>query len=363
MGYDGVAQGDDGPLPLDEPGYGIGAVAKRIGVPVPTLRTWNMRYGIGPSRRSPGGHRRYDDADLRRLEEMNRLIHAGVAPADAARQALRPRPPAGPEAPLAPVVRPAAAADGTSSGEPGSRAGVEADGRPGTGPEGREDADGGGPPGDGPTGPAVLKGSARNGLPSAAMLARAALSLDGPTVGGGLEAALRRQGVVWTWERLVRPAFAIIVRKQTETGEGVEIEHLFSHRLLDALAVHARRAPAPARPRPVLLACAADEQHGLPVYALAAALSERAVETRVLGPRTPYAALAAAMRRLGPSVVFLWSQRRETGDTVPLGALPRLRPASRLVVGGPGWAEEVPPGTARVSTFSEAVTTVMGFLR
>src|SRR3954467_11332538 len=73
----------------EEPGYGIGAVARRLGVPPPTLRTWNLRYGIGPSRRSPGGHRRYDDADLRRLEEMNRLIHAGMPPADAARQALR----------------------------------------------------------------------------------------------------------------------------------------------------------------------------------------------------------------------------------------------------------------------------------
>ncbi|MEV4460806.1 MerR family transcriptional regulator, partial [Microbispora sp. NPDC049633] len=75
----------------EEPGYGIGAVSRRLGVPASTLRTWNLRYGIGPSRRSPGGHRRYDDADLRRLEEMNRLIRAGMPPADAARQALRPR--------------------------------------------------------------------------------------------------------------------------------------------------------------------------------------------------------------------------------------------------------------------------------
>ncbi|MFC7644672.1 MerR family transcriptional regulator [Streptosporangium lutulentum] len=38
----------------EETGYGIGAVARRLGVPAPTLRTWNLRYGIGPSRRSPG---------------------------------------------------------------------------------------------------------------------------------------------------------------------------------------------------------------------------------------------------------------------------------------------------------------------
>ncbi|GAA3414757.1 hypothetical protein GCM10018952_36550 [Streptosporangium vulgare] len=39
----------------EEPAYGIGAVARRLGVPAPTLRTWNLRYGVGPSRRSPGG--------------------------------------------------------------------------------------------------------------------------------------------------------------------------------------------------------------------------------------------------------------------------------------------------------------------
>src|SRR3954447_13935490 len=81
----------------EEPGYGIGAVARRLGVPAPTLRTWNLRYGIGPSRRSPGGHRRYDVGDLRRLEEMNRLIRTGVPAADAAREVLRGgAPPAAP---------------------------------------------------------------------------------------------------------------------------------------------------------------------------------------------------------------------------------------------------------------------------
>lgn len=98
----------------DEPGYGIGAVARRLGVPAPTLRTWNLRYGIGPSRRTSGGHRRYDTDDLRRLEEMNRLIRSGVPAADAAREVLSgravPRSPspvsAGPASRRAPVPGP-----------------------------------------------------------------------------------------------------------------------------------------------------------------------------------------------------------------------------------------------------------------
>jgi DNA-binding transcriptional MerR regulator len=318
-------QGGGAPISSEEPGYGIGAVSRRLGVPAPTLRTWNLRYGIGPSRRSPGGHRRYDDADLRRLEEMNRLIHAGVPPADAARTALRLRPRTSPEEPEA--GPPAAYA-------PEPEGGLEA----------------------------TIPGQ---GLPSAAMLARAALALDSPTVGGGIEAALRARGVVWTWERLVLPVFATISRRQRDTGLGVEIEHLFSDRLLVALVAFAGRTDGPARSRrrPVLLACAEDEQHSLPAYALSAALSALGAETRVLGARTPYSALADAMRRLGPAVVFVWSQQQETGDPAPLAALPRIRPAGRVVVGGPGWWDDLPPDATRVTTFRDAITAVMTYLR
>ena len=36
-----------------------GAVARRLGVAVTTLRTWHQRYGLGPSEHVPGHHRRY----------------------------------------------------------------------------------------------------------------------------------------------------------------------------------------------------------------------------------------------------------------------------------------------------------------
>ncbi|WP_370028579.1 MerR family transcriptional regulator [Planotetraspora sp. GP83] len=314
------------PVSDDEPGYGIGAVARRLGVPAPTLRTWNLRYGIGPSRRSPGGHRRYDASDLRALEEMNRLIHAGLPPADAARLALR-------------IRSPAARAD----------AGAVA-------PAGPLDTEAGA---DVPR-PAAAAG---DGLPSPAMVARAAMALDSRTVGDAVRGTLDKRGVVWTWEQLVIPVFATIVRKQEETGFGVEIEHLFSDRLLAGLNQITRRLTEPLHPRPVLLACAENEQHSLPVHALAAALAERRVETRVLGARTPYAALADAMRRLGPAVVFVWSQQTEMGDPDPLGGLPKLRPASRVVVGGPGWWDALPPGVTRVSSLPDAISEVMSSLR
>ncbi|MDR8411667.1 MerR family transcriptional regulator [Nonomuraea sp. 3-1Str] len=302
----------------EEPGYGIGAVSRRLGVPAPTLRTWNLRYGIGPSRRSPGGHRRYGAAALARLEEMTRLVHAGGPPADAARRALRlPAPPA-----TSRVERP--------DSSPASQA--EEPARP--------------PSDEAP-------------VPSAAMLARAALALDGRTVTAGLAASLARLGVVATWERLVVPTFGTICRRQAETGGGIDVEHLFSERLLAALHPLAARPARPANDRPVLLACAEEEQHSLPVHALAAALAtDRLLDTRVLGARTPYPALADAMRRLGPAVVFVWSQLAATGDPAPLAALPALRPPAAVVVGGPGWGPELPPRVPRAASLQEAVTLV-----
>ncbi|SED64202.1 MerR family transcriptional regulator [Ruania alba] len=65
----------------------VAAVAKRLGVAASTLRTWDRRYGLGPSSRTAGQHRRYNAEDVTRLETMRRLTREGVAPADAARLA------------------------------------------------------------------------------------------------------------------------------------------------------------------------------------------------------------------------------------------------------------------------------------
>ena len=53
------------------------------------------------------------------------------------------------------------------------------------------------------------------------------------------------------------------------------------------------RAAAAAQRRPaILLACADEEQHSLPLEALAAALAETGVPSRLLGARVPPDALA-----------------------------------------------------------------------
>ncbi|EGZ4395801.1 MerR family transcriptional regulator [Salmonella enterica subsp. enterica serovar Javiana] len=69
-------------------GWPIGTVAKMLGIPTGTLRTWERRYGLGPSERTQGGHRRYTDLDVARVQVMQGLVAEGASVSSAARIAL-----------------------------------------------------------------------------------------------------------------------------------------------------------------------------------------------------------------------------------------------------------------------------------
>ena len=56
--------------------FTVAAVARRLGVAAATLRTWDRRYGLGPSAHEAGAHRRYTADDLARLETMRRMVNA-----------------------------------------------------------------------------------------------------------------------------------------------------------------------------------------------------------------------------------------------------------------------------------------------
>jgi MerR family transcriptional regulator, light-induced transcriptional regulator len=74
-------------------GLSAGEVARRLGIAATTVRSWDRRYGLGPSVRAPGRHRRYSQSDVARLELMRRLTIDGVTAAEAARVARDLRPP------------------------------------------------------------------------------------------------------------------------------------------------------------------------------------------------------------------------------------------------------------------------------
>ncbi|HVL85200.1 MAG TPA: MerR family transcriptional regulator, partial [Pseudonocardia sp.] len=69
--------------PPDPPRLSVASVARRLGVAPATLRTWDRRYGIGPSGHVPGRHRRYSADDVARLELMQHALVRGASPAEA----------------------------------------------------------------------------------------------------------------------------------------------------------------------------------------------------------------------------------------------------------------------------------------
>ncbi|WP_433212070.1 MerR family transcriptional regulator [Dactylosporangium sp. CS-047395] len=297
--------------------YSAGAVARRLGVAVTTLRTWHQRYGMGPSLHEPGHHRRYTEQDIQRLELMQRLIVEGVAPAEAARWARRP-------------------ASASALGAPPSAFGAPP-GAPGPPP--------------GPNFAVAVRG-----------LHRAALRLDAPAVRQRIAEAVREHGVVTAWDGVLRPVLAGIGERYAATGELIEVEHMVSGCISAVLGAVPR--PPAGVPVQILLSCADDEQHSLPLEAVAAALATDGVPSRSLGARVPPAALLAAVRRTGPDAVLVWSHSPRTGAPEQLEAIlaERTRPLV-VAAGGPGWPRPfVPSGVVCPDSLGEALVTLTSVL-
>lgn len=289
-------------------GLSAGEAARRIGVAVTTIRTWDRRYGLGPTYREPGRHRRYSDHDLARLELMRRLTVDGVDAAEAARIAK-------------------AAGDSASQASPQSE---QASPDSGTAPPART--------------PGTVKG-----------LRRAALALDPADVDRLLGQTLA-DGVVRGWITIIAPALRGLGSQYAAAGRYIAAEHLLSGRVSAALA----RVPRPrTRPR-VLLACAPAEEHSLPMEALAAALAERGVASRILGARVPTNALRDALARTGPAAVLIWAHSPATADGGQVAAAAGARPRPAIVaVCGPGWDPAALPDSVLLLTdFRQAIAVV-----
>jgi MerR family transcriptional regulator, light-induced transcriptional regulator len=257
--------------------WSAGAVARMLGISPTTLRTWDRRYGLGPSTRHEGKHRRYNEEDLARLTRMVELTASGVAPASAAASLM--------------------------------------------------------PPGD-------LDFEAAANRLDAALMRRVVVGLTA------------RHGVRHTWDAVLMPFLVELGERISSTACGVEVEHVASGSISDAMRVSGVAVGVPA----VVLACAPDEQHSLPLDVLAAALAEKACVSRNLGARVPAAALVSAVTRLEPRVVFVWAHGRVYAEQVPLAGLAGVP----VLVGGPGWDGVPLPGhVQRADTLSTAVETIL----
>ena len=292
---------------VPDAGLSAGEAARRIGVAGTTIRTWDRRYGLGPSHREPGRHRRYSEHDLARLELMRRLTVDGVAPAEAARIAKETRDPTG-QVPSDAMPRP-----------PGSS------------------------PPQAPT-PGTAKG-----------LRRAALALDPADVGRLLDLALAA-GVVRAWTAVIAPALRDLGSRYSAAGRYIAAEHLLSGAVSTALA----SVPRPRTQPRALLGCAPAEQHSLPLEALAAAAAERGLASRMLGARVPANALRDAIARTGPAAVLIWAHAPATADYDQIAEATGISPRPAIVAAcGPGWdARSLPGGVVLLTSFRRALAVI-----
>lgn len=278
-------------------GVTVAEVAHRLGVAPATLRTWDRRYGLGPSSHEAGEHRRYTEEDLARLAAMRRLVVSGVPAQQAAQLAKSASVSLDDPLPLPKF-------------------------------QDREDV--------------------------VAAIVRALDGIDSAFV----EALIRREilscGIIQTWNEILVPALVLIGKRWEETGSGIEVEHLFSEIVKRIMRDCSNEIESPRNPKPVLLASIGDEHHCLAIHALAAALAEENIATHFLGARTPVEALADMVRKTHPPVVFLWAQLRKNADYSAMSALPALRPAPRLILGGPGWQPDKVVGATVVENLHEA---------
>ena len=293
--------GDDWPVATKEELLTVAAVARRIGVAPATLRTWDRRYGLGPSAHESGEHRRYCPADLARLTLMRRLITSGVSPCDAAAQAKSHK--------------------GTINLET-----------------------------------IVTDYVVREELVAA--LHKAAKGLDKKFIEAALRKDLAQYGVEQSWSEVIVPLLLIVGNEWEASGDGIEVEHLLTEVLKGILREHVEDIRKPVNAHPVLLASVGEEVHSLALHALAAALAERKIETYFLGARTPLEALSAMITRSAPPAVFLWAQLSKNADPKFFNDIPAIRPMPRMVLGGPGWSHVDCKDVSVVHDISDAVAEI-----
>lgn len=275
-----------------EIGWGVGSVAARLGIAASTLRTWERRYDVGPSRRTAGGHRRYTEIDIDRVILTQLLIARGAPARDAAH------------------VAHALDAAGLAHALGSEHDRVE-----------REEI------------------SVEEVAPT---VLRAAKAGDSRRISRLIADALDDQGAAAAWTSIIAPALIEIGHEWSLGHLEIEAEHLASEVIVGELRAYTRRVGHLGDGEPcIVLASAEYDQHSLPVFAMEAALADEGLGSLVLGAQLPAHSLASVTQRLRPVVVFLWASLARP-DREPLESfLAATAEETTLILAGPGWPDEI----------------------
>ena len=301
----------------------VSVVARRLGVAPATLRTWDRRYGLGPSAHREGSHRRYLATDLAKLEYMRSLVIAGVPAAEAANKALSLEITEEYSVAVARSIAPIYTSETATEVSAKTQIGG---------------------------GNVVATPGAEQG---ARGLARAATALDSQACREIICQGIATHGVIPTWNQLIVPVLRGVGERWQSSGKGIDIEHVLSSTVESALGSIVNGTNTFTNPRPVMLAGANNERHQLPLWALAATLAEANIRTLMMGSGMPTDALGEALIKTGPAAVFIWSQIGPS-DLAELDRLPVTRQAARIVVGGPGWVGSAPSRVERIMDLESA---------
>ncbi|GAB4084313.1 hypothetical protein GCM10028784_09430 [Myceligenerans cantabricum] len=405
------AQSQGGSRP-SSPGLAVAAVAKRLGVAPATLRTWDRRYGLGPSGRTAGSHRRYTPDDVARLLVMRRLTLEGHAPGDAARAAIEASAeelatvqsdepeefsPRDRDSSSSPAGRAAAGERDDADPQAGSelRSGVaaaESSNRPASSASG---AVGGAPsepegsrrghlralPGGGgaqqePGRPRQVNSAAWSGRVSA--LVDAAIKYSRTACDALLRMSPEDDPSAW-WTELVEPAFDQVAVRTVLAGPGEVPEMVLAAAALSSLrgyteefereVVEAGGPPAnhPSRMRKIVLVFAApDELVPLSAHALAASLAAKGTMARIVtGPASMHRSVELVTMVRPAAVVLATTQTRPALDVVH--AVHEAYPDLPLFVGmrADAAAGDVPlgPTVQRVRSFNGLLHEVLAVLK
>jgi methanogenic corrinoid protein MtbC1 len=282
-------------LPVPETALvSIGGLSRATGVPIETLRTWELRYGFPKSVRKPSGHRQFEIAHVERIRRMAQAIERGlrageVVPAtDAVLESLLAT------VPVKPLTR-------------------------------------------------------NQALPfDAHALIEAVRRFDADRLMRSLYSDLAQENPIAYIETRISPCLEVIGTAWQAGELDIAHEHFASERVSDVLRGARLRFEETASGALVVLATLPGEPHGLGVQMAALVLSARGLRVLSLGTEVPIAEVAALAERTGAAAVGLSvsvSTRKHAPSSV---AALRAALARRieLVVGGAGAPREIKGTTA-----------------
>jgi DNA-binding transcriptional MerR regulator/methylmalonyl-CoA mutase cobalamin-binding subunit len=293
---------------METPALRIGAVSRRTGVAVATLRAWESRYGVLLPSRTEGGHRLYSEEDVDRVLAVLRLTSQGWSVGAAAASVTAERTP--------------------RLGLVGDPAGPVMD-------------------------PPTWRASDVTAIRAREDLARAVRTFDGSAAEDALDAAIARVGVALALETVVMPVLRDLGEGWQDDPSLIAAEHFATNTLRPRLLRLMSAARSAAAPRCVA-AAPEPEDHELGVLAAAAVAADLGFRVTYLGARTPSIALERSVATIRPDVVLVGAVTSRAGRAF-CDALPELGDA-RLVVGGPGFAgleAALPPGTGRAAALTD----------